>query len=264
MTKEAIYKWAKPGDKGRRAQVPLEDLNIDYSYQREEVSNFNTLAIARDFNWAAFNTLLVMERPNGELYVVDGQQRLCAAKKRGDIVSVPCLIFQSDGPEREAKAFRAANERRKHVGSHHKFRAAIVAKDQPETDIADWLRSQGLTASNNGKNPTHLSFIYQLVKDWKANKEVAQRAIVTQIAMSNGEPLKVSIHKGLVWMCTRSIRIEDYVELIARIGGSIAMIKEINTMQIELNLPATERLAGLAIVRLINKHLKVKKIRIGG
>jgi hypothetical protein len=95
-TKIERYDWALPGDDGQFRCVPVHELKVDHSYQREQVSDSTILKIARDFSWSMFGVLIVMERTNGNLYVVDGQQRLAACIRRGDIEKAPCSSLRSD------------------------------------------------------------------------------------------------------------------------------------------------------------------------
>jgi hypothetical protein len=136
------YEWASTGDKGKSAVVNVNDLHIDTSYQRPEVSEKNTLATARLFNWSAFGTIVVMERSGGKKFIVDGQQRWLAAKRRG-IAEIPCRIFSSNGRDHEAQAFCQLNTNRTAVRVFVRFNARATAGFQPEETIQKWLAGVG-------------------------------------------------------------------------------------------------------------------------
>ena len=76
-------------------KINVDDLNIAESYQRTIVPA-RVNRIAKEIDPDAFGSLTVGERRDQTLWVVDGFQRLTAARKLG-INSVPCDVFQSEG-----------------------------------------------------------------------------------------------------------------------------------------------------------------------
>lgn len=259
MTKVEHYDWAKPGDSGRQMRIKLDALNIDSSYQRDEVSDVNTLAIARDFKWSAFGTIVVFERANGAYYVVDGQQRTLAAKRRGDIDSVPCIVFHSDGKEMEARAFLALNTRRKNVPAVAKFMASVRAAINPEYSINAWIQSRGLRIVQDGKSLNGINFVATLVQHWRADEESSKDAIIVQSEISGGqEPLSGACHKGLWWLRVNNVDIKSSIVKLRRMGGVMAMVREITRVQIELGQSSSDRVCGIGILRLINHKSRNK------
>lgn len=93
---------------GEQRQLPVDQLLIDDAYQRGE-NTAEIRNISRDFNWAAFGSISVAEDPDGKLYVIDGQQRTAAARKRG-IPDVPAMVHRlsREAPHRYAIARRAS------------------------------------------------------------------------------------------------------------------------------------------------------------
>lgn len=263
LTKAEHYKWTKPGEKGKRVNVEVANLKIDHRYQREEISDKNTLAIARDFNWESFGAIVVMERSDGSLYIVDGQQRWLAVKRRGDITHVPAMLFQSDGPAHEARAFKALNERRMPVSAVAKFSAAVMAGHQLECEINTFLRGIGLEVGASGHDVKVLSFPAVFVSLWQRNPIVSQSAIKCQIAIAmTDEPVRAHIHKGLFYLILNGVDIEKHIDLIKRHGGMVAMTQEMRKLRIELNMPESVRLCGVAIMRLVNRYLRANKIKL--
>lgn len=130
--KKERYQWAAPGDRGTPRSIPVKDLDVDHEYQRG-VKKSAVMRIARDFSWAACGSLIVMERGNGRYYVIDGQQRLEAIRRRGDIKRVQCMVFISHGVPEEARAFREINVGRAPVDTYTRYRAGVIGKLSPES-----------------------------------------------------------------------------------------------------------------------------------
>jgi hypothetical protein len=261
MNKIDQFKWTKPGDSGKQCTIRVDELLIDHSYQRREVGDGNTLSIARDLNWVAFNSLVVMQREDGKKYVVDGQQRLAAVKRRGDIKAVPCILFESDGPEHEAKAFLSLNVHRVKVSAVAKFDAAVMASEEPEKTISEWLASNGLRVNPDGKNKNGVCFPARLIRTWNINVKACKEAILLQREIDSDEPLHSDIHDGLFWLVNKGINVSEYVNKIKTMGGKIAMLQKIKKVQIETGC-RSNRTAGAGVLELINHKLKGRKIAL--
>jgi hypothetical protein len=254
------YDWVKPGDNGRQCKIAVDELKIDNAYQRPEVSDRNTLAIARAFNWVAFNSIVVMERANGDKYVVDGQQRLLAAKRRGDIREVPCVLFKSDGREHEAQAFISLNVRRVKVPAVAKFNASVRAGLNPEKQIAEWLGTLGLSVMEDGKSTNGVCFPAHLIQTWNINADCCKRAVKIQRAVNGTDPLHSACHDGIFWLLDNGINVEDFTDKLCRLGGRSAMLRSIRTVEIETNTKANMRIGGIGVLRQINYKRRGNKI----
>lgn len=108
--------WGK-----RIASVPVELLELDHAYQREETGNANKLAE----NWddTACEFLLVSFR-DGKFYIIDGQHRMIAAKIKG-IKSLPCVILTGLTRSEEARRFSVQGVGRKILTPSDTFKANI-------------------------------------------------------------------------------------------------------------------------------------------
>lgn len=119
-----------------------EDLAIAPAYQRTIVPA-QVGRITREFDNDAFGSLVVGERDDGSLWVVDGLQRLTAARKLG-IQRVPCDVFASEGQRHEAKIFRLKNKNRTNVSAVVLFRALLAEGDDESLAIRQIVNSTGL------------------------------------------------------------------------------------------------------------------------
>ena len=126
------------------------ELEVDPSYQRSietEGSQRLIRRIAHAWDWGLCQPLEVARRPGGELIVVDGQHRLRAAKLRGDIQALPCVIKSFSSSSAEAAAFVALNQERKQLTQLEVFRARLAAEDPAAQTLARLLTLAGLTVA---------------------------------------------------------------------------------------------------------------------
>jgi hypothetical protein len=136
-------------------------IKIDRSYQRYPVEN-KIIEMVANFDWRLFGALSVAHRPNGSFYVMDGQQRLCAANLRPEIVELPCAVHEVESVEEEAKICAKINNSTPfHPGA--KFKMLVTAKDPDALEIQDVLDRHGgcaLTPKQPGNSPTDIRCAY--------------------------------------------------------------------------------------------------------
>lgn len=113
-------------------------LQIDPSYQRS-IESYDSQAlirkIAMKWDWDLCLPLVVSRRGDGSLYVIDGQHRLAAARLRGDIEQLPCVVGNYADAAQEAAAFTQINQQRRALGTLDLFRAALTGGDDEAIDI---------------------------------------------------------------------------------------------------------------------------------
>lgn len=261
------YGWSKPGDKGKFMWIDIDLLEVDECYQRGEVSKATTLAKCREFSWAACGTLDVMQREDDSYVVVDGHQRLLAARNRGDITKLPCIVFRSDGIEHEAAAFKALNEKRNPVRATDKFRSAVIAGMSPESDIAEWLESLKLTVgSRHGRrdrNADRLTFISTVLRFWKLDTATTKAALPLGMTIGNGDGADKFTFVGICYCLRRGIDVAAFKDKLIQAGGITAINAEAARLAIVSQRSSiTDVECGCAILNLINKGLR-KKLKFG-
>lgn len=262
MDKVERYNWAKTGDNGKTAWVEVGDLYVDHSYQRPQVSLQNTRAIASEFSWLLFGSLVVMQRsyPDGKMYIVDGQQRWLAAKLRNE-KKVPCRIFASDGPSHEAQAFLDLQLRRVRVSAVAQFHAATKAKIEPQATIQKWLDEVSIQVQSHG-SPSAIDFPFLLIESWKRDEKATKQAIQLQRLIDPVANLNGEIHKGLWWLLIQGVDVAKESQRIERMGGQQAMLREIKRFRTEMDFKrGGYSVSGRGILQLINRHRR-NKIRI--
>lgn len=128
--------------KTENKKISVDELNISEAYQRTIVPG-RVNRIAKNLDQDAFGSLTVGQRRDGSYWVVDGMQRLTAARKLG-IAMVPCDVFESDGQEHEARVFRLKNKERTNVSSTALFKAQLTEGDEQTLTIASIVKQAGL------------------------------------------------------------------------------------------------------------------------
>lgn len=129
-----------------------EQMQIDESYQRKLDAGGSQALIRRiavHWDWGLCQPLFVARRADGGLYVVDGQHRLEAAKLRGDIWQLPCVVVSFDGAASEAAAFVALNQQRRPLSKLQIFKAALAAGDPEARTITAALEEAGLSLASS-------------------------------------------------------------------------------------------------------------------
>lgn len=127
-------------------------LKIDEGYQRTLQTGPSQSLIRRiavHWDWSLCQPLIVSRRPDGELYVVDGQHRMAAAALRGDIWQLPCVVASYRDAAEEAASFVALNQQRRPLGRLDIFKAAVLAEDPDAVAVVEALKGAGLTLATS-------------------------------------------------------------------------------------------------------------------
>jgi hypothetical protein len=91
--------------RGQFMEVHKRSLLSDPAYRRD-LDEGKIAEMVRRWSWTSCAVLLVTRR-DGQLFVFDGQHRLAAARRLGDIDTLPCLIFApQDAPAAAARRIR--------------------------------------------------------------------------------------------------------------------------------------------------------------
>jgi len=133
-----------------------DELQIDPAYQRSiEASESQTLIrkIAQHWNWDLCLSLVVARRATGELFVIDGQHRLEAAKLRRDIAHLPCIVGDYASAADEAASFVHLNQQRRPLSRIDLFKAALASDDPQALAILAAMEAAGLALAPHS-NPT--------------------------------------------------------------------------------------------------------------
>jgi len=136
----------KKSEKNKRVDpisMPLQDLQIDPSYQRSDCINSKIVKlIATGFDPLLVGVITVGKRNDGSLWVVDGQHRVLGARKL-KVGSLPCVVFDSRGPEHEAEVFYELNKTRTGINCISMYRALLTQREENTVHIQQLLDKYG-------------------------------------------------------------------------------------------------------------------------
>lgn len=142
----------------RLQEVPIYAINIDESYQREEVgAQIDKIAYAFDYR---LYLPLVLSQRKTDYAGVDGQQRLRGLQKglklrtilgpggeHIEITHVPAIVYAGLSRAEEAWLYVKLNRETRHVTSFESFKARLVYKDPNARKIADLVQKHGFVLS---------------------------------------------------------------------------------------------------------------------
>ena len=122
------YGWSVQDAPGEMRLLHKDMLQIHPAYQRDLVPQ-KVSEISAAWSWVALGALVVGER-GGEFWVIDGQHRAAAAKRRSDITHLPCVVFKTADVKQEARGFLTIQTMRKPVTAVAKQKAMVTAGDE--------------------------------------------------------------------------------------------------------------------------------------
>lgn len=144
------YKWPPARGHGVLRSIHKDSLSVDPSYQRD-FKNHKAVEIASKFSWISFGALIVAKRPNGTLWVIDGQHRHAGALKRSDITELPCVVYELEDVVDEAGGFLEINKSRKPLTAMDTHRAFVMKGDEAALRIEALARKYGYTINPGTK-----------------------------------------------------------------------------------------------------------------
>src|SRR3954468_12926784 len=130
---------AKPKWPYRFEMVPLDRLTVDI-YQRPLTTFVDE--VTNDYNPALVGTLIVSEREDGTVAVIDGQTR-AEGMRRNSEPAAPCLIYSGLTREDEAELFADLQTKRRGMATYLRFRATLIARRPEALAIAEIVQAQG-------------------------------------------------------------------------------------------------------------------------
>jgi hypothetical protein len=125
---------------GRVSYVPINALYYPAEYQRP-LKPGHIRKIEREFDAWAVGILLVSQRKDGKLYVIDGWHRVEVMKRLG-IPRALCLIFDGLDNKREAQLFDRYNNAKK-PAPLELFRARLEAEDEDTVALNQVILDMG-------------------------------------------------------------------------------------------------------------------------
>jgi hypothetical protein len=191
------YKWTIKDSRGEYMAIDKNELFVDHAYQRDQNEN-KTIEMARSWSWMACGAILVALRNDGTHFVFDGQHRVMAARKRSDISTLDCLVFEVDEITDEAGGFLKSNTLRKPVSMAAKFKAMLVCNDENAVGVSNMLEELGLKIDKNCR-PGYFASLAWAVKAHARNRESFCKTIRAVASLAGQKhPIHESMCRGML------------------------------------------------------------------
>jgi hypothetical protein len=228
------------GRKGTLAWLAVKDLVIPDSgkegYQREAVAGHASY-IAANFDWRLFGVIDIVKRVDlgGRLEVSDGGNRLRAARVRGDVAEVPCIIHIANTIEEAAAIFTGINVHRRAIAFAPLHKAMLLAQDRTHQ-----LAQQAWDQLNlNGKIFEPMKPLVKFCRKTNEHEAVLRVIpVLRELAFASPkERISADFFKGLI---TLEIQLAPH-------GISVADPKYVRRMK-KLGLRTLTDFAGLGLV----------------
>lgn len=246
---------------GEFRYISKHNLHVDHSYQ-QQAKLFQAKQLAREWDQEACATLVVVERANHKLYIVDGQQRHGGAMLRDDVDLLPCRVFKSRGVEDEAKLFLMIDTGRRQVSALDKYHASLTAGDEDAWFVEDTLDLLGLTASPNGKDKRTVGCIEALLNKSKIDQVAFRRVLTVASALAAADDQKLAkvLFLGL-WYLDRNLNVSGINakrirDRLHKVGA--AQLERRAKARAEADANHGERVYGEGMLQAVNKGLTVR------
>jgi len=150
VDKVSRYDWKLTDSPGKLLWINKHEINIDETYQRFLLQSRVTAMTAK-WSWIACGALVVASR-NGLYWAIDGQHRLAASMRRSDVQKLPCLVFNTESVQQEAKGFLSVNVERKSISVLQRHKAMVVSGDVIAKQVDDELKALNLSGAVSSKS----------------------------------------------------------------------------------------------------------------
>jgi hypothetical protein len=241
--------------------VAVMDLRVDASYQRP-LDEADVRSIVRRFDADSLGAIQVGERPDGSLWIADGQHRVAALLALG-VSETPAVVFRSSGPCHEARVFKLYNSGRRAVRPIQLHLAGIAAGDAREVAIAGILSRYGLRAADAAGWPSVQAIgKCQRIFGWDGGPAILDRALSVIVRAWEGEPSALTQFAigGVALAIKRAPDIDDrrLVSKLARVSFE-AVLRSSDAFYRGVGLPggnARESAVAIVIHNLYAKGLR--------
>ena len=259
LKKVDVFGWKIQDKPGVLIDIHKDELKVNYEYQRS-VNIQKVREYAKNWSWIACNVISVAHR-DGICYVMDGQHRVLAARKRADISTLPCIVFESDDVIEEAKGFLAINTNRKPLNARAKFKAMVCSNDTSALLIHKLISQSGRIMNDTSDN-TSIRCIGLLTKWARRNPVLLQNMWPLLTELLNGHIFHGRVVAGLLELQDRlddkdKLYVGKLKERILSIGYDI-LLAEIMKASILGNTHGSSVEWAKALLGAINKGLRNK------
>lgn len=188
------------GSAGTIEVIELSKLKVDPVYQRDLTAQF-VERLAEKWDIVTAGTIVVSRRPDGFLYIVDGQHRAAAAVRAGE-THILCQVVHEPSAEEEARLRLKGNVKRTDR-VFEVFRARLAAGDETAEAIQRILADFGTHINMVPTTNSGINAVTAVEKLYTLDDGVTLITVLTMMKKLFGEirPEVASsdILKGLTW-----------------------------------------------------------------
>lgn len=260
---------SKTSEKPTLAWIEIDKLLVDESYQRSSQTlrgQKNIEQISNNFNWQFFGALTVAKTTNDSFSVIDGQHRMLAAKQRGDISELPCIIVGEIESKEQAVSFSAINSNRVSLNSIAKYHAGIAAGDFDCIAIRDLLKKADIEipkkpvfkADLEPRQTLAVGTIKSMLSKYSERQLIWALTIIPKAYGDEKGQLSANLIKTMALFCRHHEDIDDELAVYA--------LQEFDPQELISNARSSVKIDGgtvsEAMLRAISsKYEKIKKRR---
>lgn len=226
LDKVKRYGWTVQDAPGEMRLLHKDALQIHPAYQRDLVAQKVT-EISAAWSWVALGALVVGER-GGEFWVIDGQHRAAAAKRRSDITHLPCVVFETTDVKQEARGFLTIQTMRKPVTAVAKQKAMVTAGDEVAGFVQQTLETLGLRIRPTAVKAGELKCVGWCLKRAADDRETFVKVLRLGAALCTQDSLPVAerVLEGL-WVlndkCGSGLADPRFVKRLHERGGRLLL-----------------------------------------
>lgn len=193
------YGWTVQDEPGELRLLHKDTLQIHPAYQRDLIAQKVT-EISANWSWVALGALVIGER-GGEFWVIDGQHRAAAAKRRSDITHLPCVVFKTTDVKQEARGFLTIQTMRKPVTAVAKQKALVTAGDEVAAYVQKQCEALSLEIKPHARTAGQLKCVAWCMRRASEDKEVFRvvLAMGAELSAQDQMPVNERLLEGL-WL----------------------------------------------------------------
>lgn len=185
--------------------VHIEDLNVDYSYQRDLNSDLVN-KIKDSYDMAVAGTIIISRRVNGSLWVVDGAHRVAGATLAGEKEMLAQVIV---GLDRQTEAeLRLKGNVKRGDKSAERFKAQVAAGWPESLAIVEITNNFETKLNLSAPDVSHgINAIAAVETIYRVNKGILLTRTFEMIRDAyghvGGKVATVAMIKGIAWLIER-------------------------------------------------------------
>lgn len=257
------------GQEPRLEWIELSRISVDASYQRPAKAK-RIQQILREFTWAQFGAIMLVEQADGNFTVYDGQHRFEAAKLHPSITRVPATVVILDEAYLEAQSFLGVNVNRSSISTVEKYWAGVEAGDEMMMRICAVLEEAGCEVVPPGtKSPapnrtSSISAIERAIRAYGDHAVTEACKTILQAWPKDSSGLNGTVIQALARLFRNNKAIINQERMVLKLKSKSRNI-------LSADAEAMRRISGSdaalsvakALVEIYNKGLQTNEITIG-